>query len=296
MTAAEDPNVQRRKLGVALRRSREAAQLTQREVAEALDWSLSKVIRIETGAHGTSMTDLRAMLDLFEVTDPDVVATLMAVARGSRGQPWWHEYRDIVSPQFARYMGYEGATTSFRIFHPLLVPGLLHTEGYATGLLGAHPETERAQRIVKLRMERQRRLLAQGGNKFTFILDEEALYRWIGGARVMRHQLERLLDVSSHPNASVRIVPFSAGAHPGLRGPFVILRLRETDDDVLFLESANGDQLIRDEPEVIARYSTYFERLGELALPAEQGKDLLKEQISHLYEADESAADGTEGR
>lgn len=291
MAAVGDPSVQRRRLRTALRKAREEARLTQREAAAALEWSLSKLIRIEAGAQGLSVTDLKAMLDLYGVTAEDRVAALSAAARGSRGQPWWSSYRDIVSQQFARYLDHEANAASFRIFHPLLVPGLLHTEEYAAEILGVHPEPERAPRIQDLREERQDRLFARSDLEFAFILDEEALHRWIGGPLLMRRQLQHLRDMAERPDVSIQIVPFSAGAHPGLRGPFILLRLSETDDEVLFLESASGDQLIRDDPELIAKYATYFEKLRELALPHEQGEALLKDLIERLHLAGERAAD-----
>jgi transcriptional regulator with XRE-family HTH domain len=291
MAADGDPNVQRRRLSTALRKAREDAHLTQREAAGALDWSLSKLIRIEAGAQGLSVTDLKALFDLYGMTDEQLVTTLKAAARGSRGQSWWSSYRDVVSPQFARYLGHESAASSFRIFHPLLVPGLLHTDAYAAALLGAHPEPERAHRIVELRMERQDRLFTRKDLQFAFVLDEEALHRWVGGARVMQQQLQHLLDMSERPNVSVQIVPFSAGAHPGLRGPFIFLRLDQTDEDLLFLESVSGDQLIRDDPEQIARYTAHFERLRELALPDEQGNALIKGLIDRFHDEEERSGD-----
>ncbi len=282
MAAVGDPNVKRRKLRSALRKARESARLTQREAAHELDWSLSKLIRIEAGAQGLSVTDLAALLNLYRVTDEDIVADLKMAARGSRGQSQWSGYRDIVSPQFVRYLDHESIASSLRVFHPFLIPGLLHTETYAAELLGAHPEPERALRISELRMERQDRLFAQRDLEFSFIVDEEALHRWIGGRTGMRLQLQHLLDMSERPNVSIHIVPFSAGAHPGLRGPFILLDLDETGDEILFLESVSGDQLVRDEPERIAEYAAYFEELRELALPGERGSTLIKELIRRL--------------
>lgn len=291
MAADGDPNVQRRKLKAALRTARESAHFTQREAARSLDWSLSKLIRIEAGAQGLSVTDLKALFDLYGVTDEQIITNLKEAARRSRGQSWWSSYRDIVSPQFAHYLGHESIASSFRIFHPLLVPGLLHTDAYAAAILGAHPEPERARRIVELRMERQNRLFRREDLDFAFVLDEEALHRWIGGPRVMQQQLQHLIDMTERPNVSLQIVPFSAGAHPGLRGPFIVLFLDETDEEVLFLESVSGDQLTRDDPDQIAKYAAHFERLRELALPDEQGNTLLKELIDRFRVAEQRTVD-----
>src|SRR5580698_10933012 len=190
---AVDPGVQRRRLRIALRRAREGAQLTQRGASEKLDWSLSKVIRIEAGAQGLSVTDLKAMCETYAVTDEELIATLTAAARGSRGPSWWSQYRDLISPQLALYLDHEDAASSVRVFHPLLVPGLLQTEDYAVALLSEHPdEGHRLDPITEFRMRRQERLFQRSELEFEFILDEEALHRWIGGAAAMRRQLQHL--------------------------------------------------------------------------------------------------------
>jgi transcriptional regulator with XRE-family HTH domain len=286
--AAEDPTVLRRQLWTYLRRQREIMGLTQRQVAETLCWSLSKLIRIETGMQGISVTDLKALLALYDVTDKATITSLTAAARGSRKQSWWHAYRDIVSPQFAQYLGQEGIASSLQVFHPFLVPGLLHTEDYATALLGAFPDPERARRIVELRMERQKRLFDNSGRSFTFVLNEEALYRWIGGPDVMRHQLQHLLEVAESSEASLRIVPFTAGANPGLAGPFVALHESDTGNDIVFIESVSGDRLIRDDPKSIMQYESYFNQLIWLSLTPRQGNVLLRELIERLERASET--------
>lgn len=289
MADGADPSVRRRRLAVELRRGRNVAQLTQREVIEQLDWSMSKLIRIESGAQGISVTDVKALLDLYGITDADRVNALTTTARGSRGQSSWTRFRDIVSPQFAMYLGHESEAESIRVVHPFLVPGLLHTEEYAAALMSDYRDQGRTARIVELRMERQERLFASGEVSSTFVFGEEALQRWIGGPQVVSRQLERLVDIGQRPNVSIRIVPFTAGSHPGLQGPFNLLHLKGTDEEVLFRESISGDQLTRDEPDQISEYIEYFVKLADdLALPPERGEALLREHIDRLRHAKEA--------
>jgi transcriptional regulator with XRE-family HTH domain len=293
---AEDPSVQRRKLGIELRRSREAASLNQREAADKLEWSLSKLTRIEDGKHRVSVSDLKSMIEAYKITDQRRVAALTVAARGSRGQAWWSDYRDVVSPNYARYLGHEGMARSFQIFHPFLVPGLLQTVQYATELLKALPRQDVARRLVDLRMERKERLFAQPGLSFTFIIGEEALYRWIGGPKVMRHQLEHLDVMSTRENVKIRIVPFRAGTYPGLLGSFIMLRLLDNDEMVIFQESPNGDQLVRDDPENPSEYIKYFETALEISLGEKPSQAVLLERIDRLRHAEQSAAgDGGSG-
>lgn len=292
--ASVDPNVHRRRLGHELRRGREAAGLTQREAAKGVEWSLSKVIRIEAGAQGISVTDLSALLALYGVTDPDRVAALTDAARGSRGQSWWHGYRDIVSSQFAQLLGHESQAASLRITNPLLIPGLLHTKEYATALMGVYRDQGRTRRIIELRMERQERLFNSGAES-SFAIGEEALHRWIGGPGVLRRQVEHLVAMGQRPDVAIRIVPFREGSHPGLQSPFTLLRLKETEEEILYIESINGDQLARDEPDRNAEYGEYFETMYGLALSHEDGDALLRERIDHLRHTEKTETGRTAG-
>jgi transcriptional regulator with XRE-family HTH domain len=170
-----DPNVRRRWLGLELRKVREATERTQRQAARALEWSLSKLIRIESGAQGISVTDLNALLALYGVVDADQVAALTAAARGSHGQTWWNGYRDVVSSQFAWLLGAESHAVSLRVSHPFLLPGLLQTEAYAAALMGVFRDQQgRMPRIIDLRIERQERFFSSGAESL-FVIGEEAL-------------------------------------------------------------------------------------------------------------------------
>jgi transcriptional regulator with XRE-family HTH domain len=290
MSTREDPSRQRRRLRVELRRVRDAAGLTQRQAAEQLEWSLSKLIRIEAGTVGVSVTDLRAMLQLYGVTSQALIDNLTEAARGSKGQLWWSQYRESITPQFAQYLGQEGSASSIRVFHPFLIPGLLHTEEYAFELQRVHDEGAPTRRAVALRMERQRKLLGRDKPpQVTFLLGQEALYRWIGGPAIMGRQLRRLLEVMSGPGASVQIVPFSAGSYAGTIGSFVLLGL-DSGEDLLFAEGVSGELASRGDQEKIGRFTEYFDTMRDLALPDDQARALVEGRVSEFEEAAKSAA------
>lgn len=293
---ADDPSAHRRRLGDDLRRSREALGLTQQQAADQLEWSLSKLIRIETGAHGVSVSDLRSMLGVYQISDQTQVDALMTAARASRAKAWWNPYRDVVPTPFARYLGYEASAVRFRIFHPFLVPGLLQTGEYATELLKTLPDDRRAQLLLELKRERQKRVFAQPGPSFSFVMGEEGLYRWIGGREVMRRQLAYLAEVASRPNTELRIVPFNAGAYPGMAGPLVLLRLAENGEEVAFLESVGGDELVRDEPAIIAKYAENFEIMIKKSLSRERSEALIRERVEQLGRPEGQSADSSGAR
>jgi transcriptional regulator with XRE-family HTH domain len=135
MTSKPDAPVQRRRLRSELRRARQDAGLTQKDVAEALEWSLSKLIRIEAGAVGISTTDLRALLQHYRINDPKVVDRILSLARAGKEQRgWWTTYRDVTSQQFLTFLGYENSATVILVFQANLIPGLIQDEEYARAL------------------------------------------------------------------------------------------------------------------------------------------------------------------
>jgi transcriptional regulator with XRE-family HTH domain len=279
MGDSPNPLVPRRRLRAEIRNLRQEVGLTQDQVAEAMDWSLSKVIRIEAGSVGISTNDLKALLRLYKISDPGRVEDLVSLARLARERSWWSTHKDILSPQLIQFIEYEAAASVNRGFQPTLVPGLLQTEEYARAIiseLGSPSTPERLDSIVSVRMKRQELLDRADPPTLHFILDEAVIRRVVGGQSVMRRQIHQIIEMAAKPNVTVEVVPFAVGVHPGMQGPFVILEFPDPgDDDVLYLEGFRGDVIIRDVPEDVAAFSVSFERLRKLSL----GPD---ESVSHL--------------
>jgi len=256
IAAGADPTVHRRRLRSELRKARELAGLTQRDVAREMDWSLSKLIRIETGAVSIATNDLRALLALYEITDRQRIDALIEVARASRERSWWSTYKDLVSQEYLAFLGYESSASVIRNFEPLLVPGLLQTEEYAREVLGVlqGPDVSKIDKLVELRTQRQELLERKEPPSLHFILDEAVIRRIVGDPDVTRRQLNHLREVASRPEITIRVVPFSQGIYPGLRVPYVLFEFPlPEDEDILYIENPQGEMIIRegtpDEPE-----------------------------------------------
>ena len=217
--ASPDPTVHRRRLRSELRKAREAAGMTQRDVAAAMDWSQSKLIRIETGAVSISTNDLRALLRHYSLEHARI-ENLVDVARASRDQPRWSVYKDVAEPEYIAFLGYESSASIIRNFEPLLIPGLLQTEEYASEVLSAMHDFElhKVDPLVELRMQRQELLVREPSPpSMHFIMDEAVIRRMIGGHALMRRQLRRLKELADHPNIIIRIVSFERGIYPRFR-------------------------------------------------------------------------------
>jgi transcriptional regulator with XRE-family HTH domain len=281
MATEHSPTVRRRRLALELRRLREAARLTCEEVAEHLECSTSKISRIETGRVSVSPRDVRDMLDLYGVS-PQQESSLVQLARDSRQKGWWHAYSDTIQPRFATYIGLESAASEIRIYEVTLIPGLLQTEDYARTVIaaaivgGGHDGVERN---VELLMARQPPLTSDDPPRLWAVLDEAALRRTVGGAGLMRLQLDRLLDLAHLPNVAIQVIPFGAGAHPAMGRPFVILAFPErADPDVVYLEDLTSALYVEDVDEV-DRYNMFFNHLRATALSFEDSAALIMSVI-----------------
>jgi transcriptional regulator with XRE-family HTH domain len=296
MTTVHSPTAGRRRLRTALRQARDAVDLTQEQVAQAMDWSLSKVIRIETGGVGISTSDLRQLLQLYRVEDPDRVAELVELARVGRRRPWWTRYKETVPAPYLSYIGLEDECSAMRCFYPVGLLGLLQTERFAYALFDASWTSNTVRREVwplpgtppvarervELRMMRQREVLErESPPEIVAILDEAVLRREIGGADVLREQLHHLIDLSARPHIDLHVLPFTAH-RLNMLSPFVILEFPDpTDTDVVYAESTLGQSVV-DTPADVDSYRQVFDWLLAASLPENGSRELIAKVAGEL--------------
>jgi transcriptional regulator with XRE-family HTH domain len=284
MADRRPPSVRARQLAAELRRLRDAATLTGEEAAARLGWSPSKVSRIETGNTAPGAADLRRLLDLYQVTGTlRGRLELLAQSAGQRG--WWDAYSDTLGPEYTALIALESEAESVRWYAPMLVPGLLQTERYArevirSGLLIAPPGE--VERRVQVKMTRQRVLDRDRPVRLSVVLDEAAVMRMVGGAEIMREQLEHLAEMAGRAAVAVQVLPLSAGAHPATTGEFSILAFPDlVAPDVVYLENMTSDLHVERETDVY-RYGMAFDRLRELALPQGESVQLITRQAGSI--------------
>ena len=256
----------RRQLTAELRRLREQAALTQQSVAARLDWSPSKVIRIEKGDVRIQQTDLRALLDLYDVTDPDRVEELTAMARESK-RLLFTEYRDVVGDETLRYYQLEAGALRIRHFALSFVPGLLQTDEYARAIFAASDvEPGVAERLIEVRQKRRALLERADPPELFVILDENLLHRAVGGADALQRQIEHLTAVAERPNVSIQVLPFEQGAHVSMAGSFIHLQFPDSiTAETIYVEHALGAAIFQDDPATTDTYRRRFQELEKMA-------------------------------
>jgi transcriptional regulator with XRE-family HTH domain len=275
------PAVRRRKLGAELRALRTGAGLTSGEAARLVGWHQSKVSRIETGASGVKPADVRLLLDAYAVRDSQLRELLLVLAGADEGagrHHWWHAYRGVLPPTYRDFISLESQASAMRTLETSVVPGLLQTPEYARAVTGAAVDgldEERLDALVEVRLARQDVLRSRPPLELSAVLDEAVLRREVGGPEVMTRQRERLVEAARLPQVRLQVLPFAAGAHIGVTGPFVIFSFSRTSDlDVVVLDHLTSS-LYLERKEDLQAYTEAFNALQFHALSPEDSLDYI---------------------
>ncbi|MFC4591672.1 helix-turn-helix domain-containing protein [Sphaerisporangium corydalis] len=265
---AGSPTVKRRRLSQELRRLRLLAGLNVTEAARRLEWDASKVTRMERGQWKLpSVHDIRLLLDLYGVTDDGRREVMVTLAREARERGWWEKYPDVFRSGLPDF---EAGASAIRTWEIVLVPGLLQTEEYATAVRRAGRVLDHGlvERHVAARIARQGILVQDDPPSFLALIDEAALRKQVGGTKVMRAQIHRLIEMTGRPNVTIQIVPETAGAHPALEGTFAILDF--PDDPGLVYTVTTTDSIWLEKSEEYQRYTVIFNQVLASALSPEE--------------------------
>jgi transcriptional regulator with XRE-family HTH domain len=278
------PTVRRILVGAQLRRLREARGITRDDAGYVIRASGSKISRLELGRVSFKERDIADLLTFYGVEDTQQREALLELARDANTPGWWHDYDDVLPSWFQTYVGLEEAASLIRSYEVQFVPGLLQTEDYARSVIvSGRPElrAEEVERRVNLRMERQKVLSRKNHPvQLWVVVDEALLRRPIGGTKVMRGQMQRLLELAEKPNITIQIMPFRFGGHAAEGGAFSILRFPETDlPDVVYVEQLVS-ALYLDKREHVDRYLETMNRLTVDSLTPEISAETLQRLLA----------------
>jgi transcriptional regulator with XRE-family HTH domain len=276
LTTVANPTIQRRRLGIALKRAREAAGKTQDEAAVIMDAAASKISRLELGQSGLRLTDLGILLNYYGVEGPEA-ETMRDLARAGRQRGRWSSYRESLPTWFRQYVDLEGDASEIRWYQAEIIPGILQTEAYIRAILeaGSRVNVEDLDRQVQVRLQRQSALDAADETELAFVLSESALRRRVGGIVTMREQLRRLIEVSERPNVGLQILPFDADSYTTASFGFVSLRFDgDAASDVIYQEGYT-DAAYLDSPSDVKAYGKLWDDLRAAALGPVESRNLM---------------------
>jgi transcriptional regulator with XRE-family HTH domain len=261
--------VRRRQLARTLRELRVHAGLTIEDAAPLLDFSPSKLSRIENAHQGVDVHIVRSMLDLFDVGG-DRWKDILELTREASVKGWWRAY----GLDDKGYLPLESEASAVRDYTVTYVPGLLQTADYARAMFEASFRRRSAailERDVTVRMIRQERLTSsERPLQLLVVIEEAALHRQIGGPAVMRDQLARLVAAAALDTVSVQVLRTGIGAHPAIDGAFTVLSFEGLGEpDAAYVEHLMGSVHVeKDDDVTLARL--VFDHLRKVAhSPAE---------------------------
>jgi transcriptional regulator with XRE-family HTH domain len=273
-------NGRQRQLGRRLRRMREDTGLTIDAAAEKLEFSASKLGRIETAEQGVDVHVVRSMLDLYDVGGDRWTETLQLV-RDAREKPWYANYLKVGD---YGYVAYEADADHVQDWAPNYVPGLLQTADYARALFAAFDQApERTSEAVEIRQWRQRRLSDEHDRVDLVAITTEAVLRnAFGDPPMMRAQLAHLMTAAELPTVTLQVLPSGTPAHASLASGFIVLSFGALGEpDLAYVEHALGAAFLEGEDDVrLAR--NQFDRLRTLALAPAASLALLREIAAAL--------------
>jgi hypothetical protein len=263
------PTVLRMMVGSQLHRLREAAGVTPDQAGYEIRSSRSKISRMENGHVSFKERDVADLLSLYGITDEQVRAGILSLARQANAPGWWSKYGDVLADWFEAYLGLEAAVSVIRSFELQFVHGLFQTEAYAravTQLGYKAASAEEIERRVSLRLKRQELLARPEPPQVWAVIDEGALRRPVGSHAVMRAQMKRLIEAAAMRHVTVQVVPFARGGHAAAGGSFSILRFAEANlPDVVYIEQLTS-ALYLDKREDVDHYMEVMNHLSDQAL------------------------------
>jgi transcriptional regulator with XRE-family HTH domain len=287
MPVRPSPTVRGRRLRYELKRLRDERGLTIDQVSELSGGDLRQptISRWETGDRRIRPTDLRFLLDVYEVQGEQREA-LLTLSRQARERGWWQTYTGAAVPEwFQVFVGLEAEATFVHEYTAELVPGLLQTADYYRAFNEASPaaaNSDEIERRIAVRMRRQERLTGDDPLTFWAVLNEAVIHRVVGGTETMRAQLRQVAELAKLANVSVQVLPYKAGAHPAMDGSFIVLGFPAAGDPDVAYQEGQAGSLYLEEPRQVERYTLMFDHLIAKALDPDESRRLIAQAAEEL--------------
>ncbi|MER6261071.1 MULTISPECIES: helix-turn-helix domain-containing protein [Streptomyces] len=253
--------------GFELRRHREAAGLTQRQLGDIVNYTGSLVGQVET-ARKVPTPEFSERVDMALGTG-GLLSRLVDLVLRSQLPAWFREVAEL-----------EARAIEICTFQTHVIHGLLQSASYVRSVLGVLDQVNLGDRTA-VRLARQRIFEKGEPPVFWMVLGEAALYQEIGGREAMREQLAKLLSLEGDPRVNVQILPFAAGEHAGLQGPFTVFRFAG-DPPIVYTESYSSGHPTAN-PDTVKDCSLRYDHLRAAALSIKDSAGLIRRVMEDRY-------------
>lgn len=278
------PTARRMILGSQLRRLREEAGITRQQAGYNIRGSESKISRLELGRVGFKERDVTDLLTMYGVEESTERQTFLDMVKQSNEPGWWRRFGETMPNWFTDLVGLEEAAARIQIWEPLYVSGLLQIEGYARAIFShGRPDMadDRVDQLVALRMRRQKMFSRPDAPRVWMVLDESVLYRPIGGVKILKRQIEYLLEMSALPHVSVQVLPYSRSGLSAEHA-FSLMRFGEPElPNIAYVEYLTGAHYI-EKREEIEKYSRALDMLAVDAETPDRSRSMLAKRRQEI--------------
>ncbi|WP_245789693.1 helix-turn-helix domain-containing protein [Streptosporangium canum] len=281
--AKRGPTLRAQWLGKQLRELRESVKLTLKQAGDYLQRDAATISRLEVGITPARAADVLALLNLYGVSEQKIRDGMERLSRDVWQKGWWDGYASEPLGGMLDHAWLEARAREIRSYDAMVVPGLLQTREYALAVISASDadaDREQIERWVKFRMARQQVLAPDSSPSVEVVLDEAVLHRVIGNPHVMRAQLEHLLGAMTRRNVTIRILPFSAGAHASPEGPFTIFDMPEPYPDVAYAETRGGS--VYTEAEGAESFVRAYDSIRKAALNPDKSATVIRDAADRI--------------
>jgi DNA-binding XRE family transcriptional regulator len=286
-----DPPALRWLIGVELTNYRKQSGVSQATAAKTLGVSSGMIGHYEVGRYFATPEQVARLLELYGAPNHDIERLSTLAGRADQGS-WLARWNDVIPDWLRTYVGLEGLASHVVTYTPLVLPALVQTREYSTGVTSpsARVRPDQQERMVSLRMERQERLFAEDQPlHLTAMIEESILDRPIGGEKapaVMRGQLQRLVELSQRDNVEILVLPTAIGRHDGLEGRFDLLHFLDSEghkqaQSIGYVEIPDDAVYVQDQNQV-EKYTTSAELLRSVALPQQQSVEAIAARLAAL--------------
>lgn len=271
-------------LGLRLRERRDNLDLSVGAAAKAVKMQQPNLSAVEAGKKKITAANLAKLAKLYEI-EPDERDELETLRVRADQRDWYHRY-NWLGEDFLRFLGLEAGADHVRTYQSAVVPGPLQTTDYALAVIkGGSPYvrlTELEPRI-EVRQARQQRLFDDEPPHVFALLTEAVLRQEIGGREVLRGQLDHLARLATdRDNVEIRVIPFVAGAHAALGGPFHVLSFDSPRvPDVVWLDTLTTFSII-ERSERVREFVVVLAEASQRALDGQASIDLIRQIIEEL--------------
>ncbi|WNV90483.1 helix-turn-helix transcriptional regulator [Umezawaea sp. Da 62-37] len=266
-------------IGVELSYFRRQEGMSLTDLAEASGIGKPKLGHLETGRTNQYPGDIRKLLKACGVDKEHIDRIVLLSSRADEAS-WVGPWTDVVSDWLRTMVGLESLARKEFVFEPIVLPGLLQTEGYARAMtLGASlvgPDS--AARLIEFRMERTRLLSKEEPLELHAVFNEQALRLRVGNKKVMNEQYRHLLGLAELPNVTLQVVKPEAGLHDAVTGQFMLLDFIDARS-IVYIEIQDAAVFVDD----MARVRTYTlstQSLERVALSPAESAALIESLIT----------------